>query len=207
MKIMLLSLVLFALPFLAQEPPTPTFDVASVKISGDDSLRYNGPRFQVAHGTLTTHGFALRAGLMLAYQMMPAQIQGPDWLNDVRLDITAKAAGPASEQQVYLMLQKLLADRMGVKIHKEKKDMAVYVMTIAQGGPKFKETDGDGLMAATQEKGAMSIKGISLFELSAEFSAKLLDRPLIDQTGLKGRYDVRMDMSRVRAPNPGAGER
>jgi uncharacterized protein (TIGR03435 family) len=119
MKVTLLSLVLFALSCLAQEPPTPAFDVASVKISGDDSLRYNGPRFQVAHGSLTTHGFALRACLVLAYQVVPAQIQGPDWLNDVRLDITAKAAGPANEQQVYLMLQKLLADRMGVKVHKE----------------------------------------------------------------------------------------
>jgi len=206
MKITLLSLVLFALPCLAQEPPTPTFDVASVKISGDDSP-FKGQPFQVAHGTLTTRGFALRAGLMLAYQMMPAQIQGPDWLNDVRLDITAKAAGTASEQQVYLMLQKLLADRMGVRIHMEKKEMAVYVMTVAQGGPKFKETDGEGLMAATQEKGAMSIKGISMFELVAGFAGKLLDRPIIDQTGLGGRYDVRMDMSRMGAPNLGGGER
>src|SRR5215469_7903009 len=119
MKIMLPSLVLFALPCLAQEPSAPAFEVASVKISGGDSLRYNGPRFQVAHGTLTTHGLALRACLILAYQKMPAQIQGPDWLNDVRLDITAKAAGTASEQQVYLMLQKLLADRMGVRVHRK----------------------------------------------------------------------------------------
>jgi uncharacterized protein (TIGR03435 family) len=207
MKIVLLLLVSFALPCLAQEPPTPAFDVASVKISGDDSLRYNGPRFQVAHGSLTTHGFALRACLVLAYQMVPSQIQGPDWLNDVRLDITAKAAGPASEQQVYLMLQKLLADRMGVMVHKEKKEMAVYVMTVGKGGPKFKETDGEGPMTATPEKGAMNIRGVSLFELAAEFSGKVLDRPVIDQTGLKGRYDVRLDMTPMRAANPGGGER
>ena len=207
MRIMLMSLVLFASPCLAQEPPTPAFDVASVKISGDDSLRYNGPRFQVTHGSLTTHGFALRGCLVLAYQMVPAQIQGPDWLNDIRLDITAKAAGPANEQQVYLMLQKLLADRMGVKVHREKKEMPVYVLTVAKGGPKFKETAGEGPMTAKPEKGAMSIKGVSLFELAAEFSGKLLDRPVIDQTGLKGRYDVRLDMSPMRAANPGGGER
>jgi uncharacterized protein (TIGR03435 family) len=206
MKTMSLSLVLFALPCFAQEPATPTFDVASVKISADDS-RYSGPPFQVAHGSLTTHGFALRVCLVLAYQMGPAQIQGPDWLNNVSLDITAKAAGPASEQQVYLMLQKLLADRMGVKVHKEMKEMAVYVMTVAKGGPKFKETEGEGPMTATKERGAMSIKGISLFELAAEFSGKLLDRPVIDQTGLKGRYDIRVDMSPMRAAYPGAGER
>jgi len=206
MKIMLPSLVLFALPCLAQEPSAPAFEVASVKISGGDSLRYNGPRFQVAHGSLTTHGFALRACLVLAYQMGPSQIQGPEWLNDIRLDITAKAAGPASEQQVYLMLQKLLADRMGVKVHKEKKAMAVYIMTVAKGGPKFKETEGEGPMTATPEKGAMNIKGFSLFELAAEFSGKLLDRPVIDQTGLKGRYDVRLDMSPMRAATPGGGE-
>ena len=114
MRIMLLSLLVFALPCLAQESPTPAFDVASVKISGSDS-RNSGPPFQVAHGSLTTHGFSLRSCLVLAYQMVPPQIQGPDWLNDVRLDITAKAAGPVSEQQVYLMLRKLLTDRMGVR--------------------------------------------------------------------------------------------
>lgn len=207
MKILSLSLVFFAVSCLAQGPPTATFDVASVKIAGDDSLRYNGPRFQVAHGSLTTHGFALRACLVLAYQMAPSQIQGPDWINDVRLDITAKAAGPASEQQVYLMLRNLLADRMGVKVHKETKEMAVYVMTLAKGGPKFKQTVGDGPMTATPEKGAMSIKGISLFELAAEFSGKLLDRPVIDQTGLKGRYDIRLDMTPMRVGSPGGGER
>jgi bla regulator protein blaR1 len=99
--------------------------------------------------------------------------------------------------------QKLLADRMGVKVHKEKKEMAVYVMSLAKGGPKFKETDGDGPMTATPEKATMSIKGVSLFELAAEFSGKVLDRPVIDQTGLKGRYDVRLDMS----PNAGRESR
>ena len=206
MKILSLSLVFFALPCLAQEPPTPTFDVASVKISGDDSLRYDGPRFQVAHGSLTTHGFSLRACLVLAYQLVPAQIQGPDWLNDVRLDITAKAAGPVSEQQVRLMLQRLLADRMGVKVHREKKEMAVYVMTVAKGGPKFQETKGEGPMTAAPEKVAINIKSVSLFELAAEFSGKLLDRPVIDQTGLKGRYDIRVDMTPMRAAAAGGGE-
>jgi uncharacterized protein (TIGR03435 family) len=207
MKLVLLSLVLFTLPSLGQEPPTPAFEVASVKISGEDSVRYNGQRFQVTHGTLTTHGFSLRACLVLAYQMVPAQIQGPDWLNDVRLDITAKSAGPASEKQVYLMLQKLLADRIGVKVHKEKKEMAVYIMTVAKGGPKFKETEGDGPMVATPDKGMMSIKSVSLFELAAEFSGKMLDRPVIDQTGLNGRYDIRLDMSPMRAASSGGGER
>jgi uncharacterized protein (TIGR03435 family) len=108
---------------------------------------------------------------VLAYQMVPSQIQRPDWLKDVRLDITAKAAGPASEQQVYLMLQTLLADRMGVKVHKKKKEMAVYVMTVAA---EVQETDGEGPMTATPEKGAMSIKGVSLFELAAEFSGNCL---------------------------------
>jgi uncharacterized protein (TIGR03435 family) len=208
MKTLSLPIVLFALPCLAQEPSTPAFEVASVKISGGDSLRDNRAPFQVAHGTLTTHGFSLLACLVLAYQVVPAQIQGPNWLNDVRLDITAKAAGPVSEQQVYLMLQKLLADRMGVAIRRDRKEMAVYVMTVAKGGPKFSETVGEGPLTATPGKGGgMSLKGISLFELAAQFSGKMLDRPVIDQTGLKGRYDLQFDMSAMRAANPGGGER
>lgn len=74
MRIMLLSLLVFALPCLAQESPTPAFDVASVKISGSDS-RNSGPPFQVAHGSLTTHGFSLRSCLVLAYQMVPLRFR------------------------------------------------------------------------------------------------------------------------------------
>jgi uncharacterized protein (TIGR03435 family) len=207
MRFKLLSLLLFILPCFAQETPAPAFEVASVKIAGEDSLRYVGQRFQVAHGSLTTHGLSLLACLVLSYQMGPTQIQGPDWLNDVRLDITAKAAGPASEPQVYLMLQKLLADRMGLKVHRDKKEMSVYVMTVAKGGPKFKPADGEGPMTATPDKSAMNIKSVSLFELASEFSGKLLERPVIDETGLQGRYDIRVDMTPMRAAASGGGEK
>ena len=61
-------------------------------------------------------------------------------------------------------------------------------------------------MTATPEKAAINIKSVSLFELAAEFSGKLLDRPVIDQTDLKGRYDIRVDMTPMRAAAAGGGE-
>jgi hypothetical protein len=53
---------------------------------------------------------------------MPAQIIGPDWLGDVRLDIIAKTVKPVGDKQLYLMLRTLLVERMGLKRHVEKRD-------------------------------------------------------------------------------------
>jgi len=94
---------------------------------------------------------------------------GPRLAQRHQVGYHSQGRGAANDQQVYLMLQKLLADRIGVKVHKEKKEMAVYVLTVAKGGPKFKEADAEGPVTSTQEKGALSLKGVSLFELAAEF--------------------------------------
>ena len=64
--------------------------------------------------------------------------RGPNinWLNGVRLDIVAKAATPAKDPQLYLMLRTLLTGRTGVKAHFEKREMPVYALTIAKGRPE-----------------------------------------------------------------------
>jgi uncharacterized protein (TIGR03435 family) len=66
---------------------------------------------------------------------MPAQVAGPDWLNDVRLDIAARSAKLANDKELYLMLRTLLIERMGLKTHLKKREMSVYALTLANGGP------------------------------------------------------------------------
>jgi uncharacterized protein (TIGR03435 family) len=182
----------------AQTVQQPVFEVASVKLATEESMPVAGRRIQTTPNTLTTHGLSLRACITFAYGM-PAQIVGPDWLNEVRLDILAKADKPVGDTQLYLMLRALLIERMGLKTHLEKREMPVYALTIAKGGPKFSESTTEGPEVSSQEKGVLIAQRASIGEFAAELSGKVFDRPVIDATGLTGRYDVRFDMAAVRA--------
>ena len=193
-----MCLVIFSGFHCLAQPPGPAFDAASVKLATEESMGSNGRRIQTTPNTLTTHGLSLRACIIWAYDM-PAQIIGPDWLNDVRLDIVAKAAQPVGDKQLYQMLRTLLMERIGLKTHVEKREMPVYALTVAKGGPKFSESTSEGPEVSRQERGAMIIERASLGELAAELSGKVFDRPVIDATGLKGRYDIRFDLAAVRA--------
>jgi uncharacterized protein (TIGR03435 family) len=143
---------------------------------------------------------------MLAYRLQPTQIVGPDWLNDVRLDIVAKAGTPVDEQQLALMFRTLLTERLGIKTHTDRKEMPVCVLTLAKGGPKFSPSATEGPLTAEQNKRVLTIRNISMFEFAAEMSGKLFERPLVDATGLTGRYDIRIDLSDILAGGPGTGQ-
>jgi uncharacterized protein (TIGR03435 family) len=206
MKTTTLFLVIFAgFNCLAQSQapqspaPPPAFEAASVKLSTEETMRIPGRRIQTSPGSLITHGLSLRACIMWAYDI-PAQIVGPDWLDGVRLDIVAKAATPAGDKQLYLMLRTLLTERMGVKAHVERREMPVYALTLAKGGPKFSESTTEGPMVSGQDKGALLIQRVSMSELAAEVG-RGFDRPVVDATGLKARYDIRLDMAAVAAAN------
>jgi uncharacterized protein (TIGR03435 family) len=90
---------------------------------------------------------------------------------------------------------------MGFKAHFEKREMPVYALTVAKGGPKFSESTTEGPMTPGQDKGALMLQRVSMNEVAAEIGRGLFDRPVIDATGLKGRYDIRLDMASVRAIN------
>jgi uncharacterized protein (TIGR03435 family) len=90
---------------------------------------------------------------------------------------------------------------MGVQAHMEKREMAVYALTVAKGGPKFSESTTEGPMVSGQDKGAVLIQRVSMGELAAELGRGQFDRSVIDATGLKGRYDIRLDMAAIAAAN------
>ena len=118
MRITAPVLALFACSFLArpQAPNAgidPAFEAASVRL---DFANQNPEPIQSTPGSLTIRGQSLQACIQWAYRMPRVQISGPGWLNDVRLDILAKAADPADEARLRMMLRTLLADRMGLEV-------------------------------------------------------------------------------------------
>lgn len=170
----------------------PAFEVATLRLA--DPAGSRGPGIQTTPDTLTIHGSSLMDCIQLAYQMTSTQVAGPEWLNDVHLDIVGKAAGLASETQLFSMLRPLLAERLGVMTHIERKEAQVYVLTVAKGGPKFSESTTEGPPTGRGTAGQIIYEHFAMSQLALQLSQPL-GRPVVDATGLKGRYDIHMDMT------------
>ena len=108
---------------------------------------------------------SLRNCIQVAYQLQETQVTGPDWMNDVRLDIVAKS-GPVEQKQLFAMLRTLLAERMGVIAHVDRKEVPVYALTLAKGGPKFSETTSEGPPDFSKDKTGSSFKRVSMSEFA-----------------------------------------
>ena len=175
----------------------PAFDAASIRSSphaGTDLNESHDGRelIRVTPGMVTFQGASLRICIQWAYGMPPFQIQGPDWLKDVGFDIVAKSAGPADENQLRLMFRALLAQRFGLKTHTEQKEMQVYELTLAKGGPKFHESTTEGAPLFSGNGGRLVAERVTMQDLAEKISEPL-GRPVIDATGLKGHYDIHLD--------------
>lgn len=136
--------------------PEFQFEVASIKPSkAGNNLPPGavGTRFMFEPDGITANNISVIALVNLAYGIQNNnQISGaPGWLDSERYDIQAKME-PAIADEVRkmkpeearlareVMLQRLLADRFGLKIHHETKQLQVYVLEVAKNGPKFKPT-------------------------------------------------------------------
>ncbi len=196
MKITTSAVALFAsLSCLAQSSaPGPAFDAASVHPTDVTQKAKSG--VQTSLGSLTMRGQSLRSCIQWAWDMQQFQIDGPDWLNDTRFDIVARASGDSDESQLRLMLRRTLTERFGLKVHMERKEMPVYALILAKGGPKLQETTTDGppVFGKDGNRPALTAQRASMKDLAAQISGPL-NRPVIDATGLTGRYDIRIDVT------------
>jgi uncharacterized protein (TIGR03435 family) len=114
------------------------------------------------------------------------------------------------------MLQALLADRFKLAVHYETKDVAVYTLTVSKDGPKFHETTpdelpkdfGEGMARVTRSRpGQFTAQSFTMARL-AQILSFATRRIVQDQTGLKGRYDIKLDWAPDDMnPSPGNADR
>ena len=188
----------------AQTPPA--FEVASVKPSA--AMTGVGIRFgmKTDRGGVTIEGMPLKMILARAYKVRTNQINGPDWLETERFDISAKLPEGAKPDQVPEMLQALLAERFKLVMHKEQKTAPIYAMVLGKGGLKAKEAEAPA--ADAKPSGVRIMMGPKGRKLEGEMTlaglagalANTLDRPVIDETGTKGTFKIVLEWS------PEAGE-
>ena len=127
----------------------------------------------------------------LAYGVRDYQLDGPDWLNSVRFDIAAKPPPGYQHAQLQPLLRNLLADRFKLIVRHDSKQVSGYALVIAKSGAKLHESTGPrtyftvrpGLISGTQR---------SLQELTGAL-ARMLSRPVVDQTGLMAAYDIKLE--------------
>jgi uncharacterized protein (TIGR03435 family) len=171
------------------------FDVASIKsskLSGEGNRRES---IEPAPLSLTMRNVSLRSAIRWAYGIQDVQIAGPDWLSAERFDIVAKPATPARVGELKEMLQTLLANRFKLTLHRQTKDLPVFALTVEKNGPKFHDSPEDGPSNMQKGKAGVIAQRTSMQELADELCSPL-QAPVVDMTGLKGRYDFALDLGR-----------
>src|SRR4051794_25524222 len=172
------------------------FEVASVKRASSGANPGDIPRnMDASPGHFAMFNVPLRYALEWAYNLKDFEISGPDWIKaEERYDMVAKAAGPATDQQIRLMLQALLIERFQMKTHTEKKELSVYVLLPGKGIPKLKESTGEGAPSLSGGPTGTSFHNQPVSRFTFLLTRRL-DRPVLDMTGLKGAYDFTVDLS------------
>jgi uncharacterized protein (TIGR03435 family) len=179
---------------IAQIPAAPSgFEVASIHAVKLEP----GPvqtNIGTAHGVLRMHNVPLRLCIEWAWNVRGFRVAGPDWLNDVRFDIVAKAGEKNDDAKLRVMTRGLLVERLGLRFHSEQKEMRAYVLTVTKGGPRFHESKDDGPTSFSRTKSTLIGKHAPMSAVVEQLE-RILNRPVVDQTGLKGRYDLSIDVS------------
>ena len=194
-------------------PGQVTFEVASIKSSGVRAGKAkDGPRPAplVVKGSRVEIGpIGLGELIRTAYELQRHQLTGPLWMSGQRFNVQAKLPEGASAEQIPGMLQALLAERFGLVFHRERKELPVYFLVAGKGGPRLTEADpgADSAPRVRKAKGVsggmkhLAIEAVTMPGLAKRLSG-LVDRPVLDRTGLAGRYQVALDLARADIRKP-----
>lgn len=170
----------------------PSFEVATIKPTKPDERR---KAFVVRGNHFTTINFSLTEMIAIAYGVQQKQIvDAQSWMETDKWDIEAQpdVPGTPNRAQLMTMVQKLLADRFQLKFHKDTKELSAYVLTVAKGGEKMTKSDagpdhlpGFGLRGL----GVVAVQNATMSDFAGMMQSQILDRPVVDQTGLPDRWN------------------
>jgi uncharacterized protein (TIGR03435 family) len=168
----------------------PKFEVVTVKPhppGGRGTIGFQGHEF-------VQMGYTVDSMIGLAYGLHVDQLVGaPDWFHTDLWDIVGvpDTPGRPSNPQSEELTHDVLATRFGMKFHMEQRELSAYVITIAKGGPKLMPTASgpDDPPGVGLGFGNATMHNITIANFGKWFQTYVLDRPVIDRTGLTGYYD------------------
>jgi uncharacterized protein (TIGR03435 family) len=214
--------------FAGQVRP-PVFEAVSIKRNTSGETRI---RFETPPGRVNAINVPLRFVIRQAYRVPESRIVGgPVWLDFDRFDIVATAPAAATGDAVREMLRALLTERYGLRMRAETREMPVYLLRLMRTdgalGSKLRRSTMDcagrpssvvagqvqcGVLVSQGPASASLRGGGATIDSFVRLLGDFLDRPLIDESGLTGTFDLELQFSAPRssmpgAPVPGAGRR
>ena len=170
-----------------------TFEVASVKLVKGPITHSSDPAVRGRRVVATA--VSLPDLITSSYGVRYDQVEGvPAWAKTEHYDIEATAgegAGPLTRDEMRQMVRALLQDRFRLEVHRETREAPVYLLVVANGGPKFREAAADavgGWSVNANDKGLRMEANRSTVEQLARQLSGTAGRPVIDKTGLAGTY-------------------
>jgi uncharacterized protein (TIGR03435 family) len=187
------------------------FAVATIRPDEPDadslagSIAVNGSRFTARHASikdLVSYAYMLHGGQLIG---------GPAWLSTDRFEIVAEAESADSLTQPVArkMAQRLLADRFAFRYHSERRKLSIYKIVAGKGGPKFAKSTADANSFGTfgfPMLGQMVLKNTTMAEFANFLQRYVVDRPVLDDSGIAGRYDFKLDWTADESQFYGRGD-
>lgn len=179
----------------------PQFDVAAIHPHIPEPHAHNSIWSSPFDGHFKAENMSVVMLIHWAYEMPETRIlDAPKWAASTYFNIEAKA-DPAIDQQLHnlsadvgrklkeSMVQALLADRFKLVTRAETREMPIYTLVVAKGGAKLGDIKSDGT-TINYGRDHLEVQGPNSTALLAEVLSKQVGRPVIDQTGISGRYDL-----------------
>jgi uncharacterized protein (TIGR03435 family) len=206
----------------------PGFETASITRNTSATAEKGAVRFQPKGGLLATNVTLLEL-IKFAYQRHffdeREVIGGPAWVSSERFDLHASVSGEHAfesdgfPRKTGALLRAFLAERFQLKVHEEDRDRPVYALTTATHdgvlGPRMRKSNidcgavmrGDRPSLGPGEGPACGFKTppgrlfANTFPIPAIASllSRHLDRPVVDRTGLSGRFDIELEAAEIKA--------
>ena len=219
--------VMLLIPFIAAaqtaDTNAPEFEAASVKPNppGTPFGGMRGGPGSSSPGQIHCEATTLRGVVARAYGVQRFQIVGPRWFDEERFDILAKIPPGTTMPRFQLMLQKLLADRFHLELHRENRLSSVYELTLAKAGLKLRTVPVPSTPAlpsgnvpsehspvlqwgSAGEKTELHGRGATIRQLLIWLTEET-GREIVDKTGLTEAYDFDMLWTRPSSTEPNDG--
>ena len=157
----------------------------------------SGESASISPTAIRADGLTLKAALATAYDMPAVRIVGPASLLDTRYSINASLPADAVAR-FRPLLQQELTKRLALETHFEVRPYDVFVLAATEA-PRLDRAAGPGPSTWISKKD-VRMRGVSMADVASALQG-LLGRPVVDETGTRGAYDMQFEWEGERLPS------